>query len=147
MKCPYLVILLNLGSLLLLTAQTAQPTPTLAQTLRACRWQKRVLLVAAPTAAQADFRVQKAQLAAYPAELSARDLVVLNVLYDQLPAADQQFGARQLGLKPPAFAAVLIGKDGGVKLRRTQPITPAELFATVDQMPMRRQEMRRAPAP
>jgi hypothetical protein len=37
---------------------------------------------------------------------------------------------------------VLIGKDGGEKLRRTTPLSPEELFAIVDAMPMRRAEMR-----
>lgn len=134
-------LLLGLAGTLL--AQNSLP-PGLARTLQASRWQKRVLLVAAPTAGQADFQAQKALLAASEAGLNERDFVVLDVLYDQLSAADRQFLARRLGLRPPAFAAVLIGKDGEVKLRSARPLAPAALFATVDQMPMRRQEMRRA---
>lgn len=134
---------LLLGMVLRLAAQTPLP-PGLEQTLRANRGQKRILLVAAATAEQADFRRQKAQLAAQQAGLTERDFVVLEVLYNQLPAADQRFLGRQLGLRPPAFAVVLLGKDGGVKLRSARPLAPAALFGIVDQMPMRRQEMRRA---
>ena len=43
-----------------------------------------------------------------------------------------------------AFAFVLVGKNGGVKLiRKKTPITREELFAIIDAMPMRRDEMRR----
>ena len=128
-------------SLLTLTAQTPKPMP-LEQTLRECRWQKRVLLVAAPTAEQADFKTQKALLAANQPGLADRDFLVLDVLYDQLPAADRQFLAKKIGVKPPNFAVVLIGKDGGVKQKSSRPLPPAALFGTVDQMPMRRAEMR-----
>ena len=36
---------------------------------------------------------------------------------------------------------MLIGKDGGVKLRQEEPISVADLFALIDSMPMRKQEM------
>ena len=39
-------------------------------------------------------------------------------------------------------ATVLVGKDGGVKLRRSR-LSVAEICAAIDAMPMRRQEMRR----
>ena len=41
------------------------------------------------------------------------------------------------------FEVVLIGLDGGVKLHKTGLLTVEELFGTIDQMPMRRAEMRR----
>lgn len=129
-----------------LFAFQAAPTPAprnLAQTLRASRGEKRLLLVAAATASQVDFRAQKALLTASEDQLAARDLLVLDVLYDQLPAADRQLLARRYGLRPPGFAAVLIGKDGGVKLRSARPLAPAALFAVVDAMPMRQAELRR----
>jgi hypothetical protein len=37
---------------------------------------------------------------------------------------------------------LLIGKDGGVKLRAEEPLPAAEFFALIDTMPMRRREMR-----
>ncbi|GAA3992908.1 DUF4174 domain-containing protein [Hymenobacter antarcticus] len=130
------------GLILLLTAQTPK-AKSVEQTLRASRWQKRVLLLAAPNAGQADFKQQKALLAAAEPELAARDVLVLEVLYNQLTEADKQFLTRKLGLQPPLFAALLIGKDGGVKQQSSRPIPPADLFDTVDKMPMRREELRR----
>ena len=130
----------------LLAAQTPPP-PSLEQTLRASRWRQRVLLLVAPTARQTDFQAQKALLAPSRTQLAARDFLVLDVLNDQLTATDQQFLAKKFGLNPQHFAALLLGKDGGVKQQSARPLTPATLFRTVDQMPMRRQELRRAAGP
>ena len=38
---------------------------------------------------------------------------------------------------------VLVGKDGRVKRRRDEPMPPEELWAIIDAMPMRQDEMRR----
>ncbi|QJD98052.1 DUF4174 domain-containing protein [Mucilaginibacter robiniae] len=40
------------------------------------------------------------------------------------------------------FTFLLIGKDGGEKLRSTKPIALAKLFGTIDAMPMRQDEMK-----
>ncbi len=135
-----LALLLGLG---FFTLHAQAPAPrSLQQTLRASRWKKRVLLLVAPTATQADLKAQRALLATQPAGLAERDFLVLEALDDQLSAADRQFLAKKMGLRPGQFTAVLIGKDGGVKEQSTRPITPADLFGTVDKMPMRRAEMR-----
>jgi len=133
---------LLLGLLLLFTAQTPNPGP-LEQTLRESRSRKRVLLIAAPNAGQADFKTQKALLAAHQQELADRDFLVLEVLYDQLSPVDRNYLMQRIGLKLPTFCVALIGKDGGVKEKRQRPMQPADLFDTVDKMPMRREEMRR----
>lgn len=133
--------LATLGLLTLLAAQPA-PGPNLAHTLRASRWQRRLLLIGAPTASQAEFKRQKDLLADAKEGLAARDFQVVEVLYDQLSPADRQCWTQQLGQPLAGFRAVLIGKDGGVKRTETQPLAPASLFDTVDKMPMRRQEMR-----
>lgn len=125
----------------LLAAQAALP-PGLAATLRASRWQHRLLLVGAPTAGQAAFQAQKKLLATAAAGLAERDFQVLEVPYDQLTPADRQCWTRQLGQPLAGFRVVLIGKDGGVKQVSARPLPPASLFNTVDKMPMRRQEMR-----
>ena len=125
-----------------LAPQTPQPVP-LAETLRASRWKNRVLLIAAPHAEQADFRHQKQLAAASQTGLNERDFQVMEVLYDQLSAADQQFLTQKTGLRPPAFGVVLIGKDGGVKEKSARPVVLTTWFKVVDKMPMRRAEMRR----
>lgn len=48
----------------------------------------------------------------------------------------------ELGVAASAtFEVLLVGKDGGVKLRRQKLVTPAEIAALIDTMPMRREEM------
>ncbi|MEO0341702.1 MAG: DUF4174 domain-containing protein, partial [Bacteroidota bacterium] len=42
-----------------------------------------------------------------------------------------------------SFLFILIGKDGGVKLRSTSVVPLDDLFALIDGMPMRRAEIRR----
>lgn len=124
------------------TGVAALGPPSLAATIRAAKWRRRVLLVAAPAADEASFQRQKQLLAAAPTGLAERDMLVLDVLPGQLTAADRQFLQRQLQLKLQRFEVVLIGKDGGVKERSTHPLPTAALFGTIDKMPMRRQEMR-----
>ncbi len=40
------------------------------------------------------------------------------------------------------FAALLVGKDGGVKRTSYEPLDAADLFEQIDRMPMRRRELR-----
>ncbi len=97
----------------------------------------RVLLV---LAAPGDARMaeQARILAADRAGTAERDLVLLE------PAvADQERLRRRYGVAPDAFAVLLIGKDGGVKLRSAAPLAAGTLFETIDAMPMRQAEMRR----
>ncbi len=39
------------------------------------------------------------------------------------------------------FAVILVGKDGGEKLRRSEPVSMQTLFDLIDSMPMRQGEM------
>lgn len=119
------------------------PATSLAATIKDSKWQKRVLLLCAPTADNADLRRQQQLLGPARAELNTRDLLVREVLTSQLPPADQRYAREQLKVPANGFVVILIGKDGGVKRRETSPLPPAQLFSTIDAMPMRRQEMRR----
>lgn len=44
--------------------------------------------------------------------------------------------------KDDAFEIILIGLDGGIKLRQTELLDTETLFSTIDKMPMRRSEMK-----
>ena len=97
----------------------------------------RVLLVlAAPDDVWA--AEQARVLAADRAGTVERDLVLVE------PAAvDQADLRRRYGVAPGRFAALLIGRDGGVKLRGDEPMSTRTLFEAIDAMPMRQAEMRR----
>lgn len=109
--------------------------------LDALRWRSRVLVVSAPDTGNADLKAQRAALGPVRGGLAERDLVVVEAIGRE-PGA--QALRDRLGLPAGAFRAVLVGKDGGAKLTADAPIPPQRLFATIDSMPMRRQEMRRS---
>ena len=85
---------------------------------------QRMLVITAPSSADETYRAQAALLLPAWSGLVERDFTV-----------QTRFGT-------DAFAIVLVGKDGGEKLRRTTPLSPEELFSIVDAMPMRRAELR-----
>lgn len=45
---------------------------------------------------------------------------------------------QEAGIKGNTFQAVVIGKDGGVKLRSSDVVTDDKLFGLIDSMPMRK---------
>ncbi|UMY18406.1 DUF4174 domain-containing protein [Methylobacterium organophilum] len=108
--------------------------------LAAHQWRSRVLVLSAPGAEDKTLRAQREALASARTRLRERDLVVLEAVGS---SADAVRLRRRLGLSAEAFHAVLVGKDGGVKLSSQEPIPPQTLFSTIDAMPMRRDEMRR----
>lgn len=140
-----LLILLSLAAVTVGFAARAQtPRPaSLAATVQGSKWQKRLLLLCAPNPENADLRRQQQLLEPARAELAARDMQVWEVIFSQLPAADQRYVRERLQVPATGFVVLLIGKDGGVKRRETVPLSPAQLFSTIDAMPMRQQEMRR----
>jgi hypothetical protein len=87
----------------------------------------RRLVISAPGPEHPAYREQAAVLLPAWHGLIERDFIV-----------ETRFG-------PAAFSVVLIGKDGGEKLRQTIPLAPADLFALVDAMPMRQAEIRERP--
>ncbi|MCF2489231.1 DUF4174 domain-containing protein [Dyadobacter sp. CY347] len=44
-----------------------------------------------------------------------------------------------------AFTFLLIGRDGGEKLRSNEVVSPEKLFGLIDAMPMRRNEVKQKP--
>ena len=64
-------------------------------------------------------------------------------------SAEEGLAARKrFGVAPGRFMALLLGKDGGEKLRSEKPVSWRVLQAVIDAMPMRQQELReRAQAP
>ncbi|MBB3900706.1 DUF4174 domain-containing protein [Methylobacterium brachythecii] len=103
-------------------------------------WKSRVLVIAAPEAGDARLQAQREALAAARGGVKERDLVVVEAIGNGPRAVELR---QRLGLPEGAFRAVLVGKDGGPKLSSGEPIPPQNLFATIDAMPMRRDEMKR----
>lgn len=99
-------------------------------------WVKRPVVVFADTPADPRFVRQVELLRDGAHDLVERDVVVL---LDTDPAARSPLRQK---LRPRGFGLVLIGKDGGVKLRKPLPWDTRELGRVIDKMPMRQQELR-----
>jgi hypothetical protein len=100
----------------------------------------RVFVVLAADPESLDLTEQKRQIERLKDGAAERELVVVQPHAGSAKAKALRI---QLGCGNEPFQAVLVGKDGGAKLRATKPITALELMATIDAMPMRQDEMRR----
>jgi hypothetical protein len=99
-------------------------------------WLARPVVVFADSPADPRYREQMQLLAARMDDLAERDVVVI---VDTDPDGQSEL-RRQL--RPRGFMLVLIGKDGGVRLRKPFPWDVREISRSIDKMPMRQQEIR-----
>jgi len=99
-------------------------------------WQSRPIVVFADNENDPRFEQQLALLEDQAAALAERDVVVLT---DTDPSAKSELRKE---LRPRGFMMVLIGKDGGIKLRKASPWDVRELTRVIDKMPMRQREIR-----
>ncbi|MCR9126703.1 MAG: DUF4174 domain-containing protein [Rhodobacteraceae bacterium] len=99
-------------------------------------WIKRPVIVFADSAADPAYAEQIELLSDRLEDLRDRDVIVLT---DTDPAAQSPLRSK---LRPRGFMLVLVGKDGGVKLRKPLPWSVRELSRSIDKMPMRAREIR-----
>lgn len=127
-----------MNALLLLAIVAVEATPP--STIATMKWHRRVLLVSAPSADDAALREQRRIIAGWKAEGDDRDLSMVEVVDDiVIGATDTAASLRQRYRLPASgFMAILIGKDGGAKLRSRSPVAAAVLETTIDAMPVRR---------
>lgn len=138
------------SSLAIAISSALLPFASTAEAMSAYRWKKRPLVVFAPSAGNPALARQRAIVNASAGGFRSRDMVVVYVIGGRVSAA---FGGgpglsaaalrQRYGVNAGQFRVVLVGKDGGSKLRSAQPISARRLFGVIDAMPMRQQEMRR----
>lgn len=111
-------------------------------------WEKRVVLVFGD-AADRKLGQQIEKLVSRTDELRERDMVVIRVVgddaqavYGQSPPLDADRLREEANIAAAGFQIVLVGKDGGVKLRSGEIVQDVALFDLIDRMPMRRAEKR-----
>ena len=105
-------------------------------TLEEFIWLNRLIVVFADTNRDPAFQKQMELLLERPSELILRDVVVITDTNPGIPSAIR------LKLRPRGFGFVLIGKDGGVKLRKPAPWDVREISRSIDKTPLRQQEIR-----
>lgn len=111
------------------------------------QWKNRVFIVIADRDNSRAAR-QENQLLADRVALEERDMVVLKLvgssikpLFGSGDGLDGEALRQELEVSETGeFAAFLLGKDGTVKLKASEPIAAGELFAIIDSMPMRAAE-------
>ncbi len=113
-------------------------------------WRNRPVLVFAPQASHPLLVAQRAAIADHLDQLRDRDIVIIEVAGDSVtidtrnaPNLSAEDLRARYRLRPTEAAVLLVGKDGGVKLREYRVMSVQTLFETIDAMPMRRQEMSR----
>jgi hypothetical protein len=126
-------------------AQNVSAPVTLAQ----MRDRLRPLLIFAPVPNDPRLLDEVRMVTEHAAEAADRDLVPVAVVEHGDPAASHRLAdgdiaeaRRRFHVGSGEFAVVLVGKDGGEKLRAGKPIPFARLRETIDAMPMRRDEMK-----
>ena len=124
----------------------AQPPQDLSQ----YQWKNRLLLVFAPSEQNPAYLDLHDQLQASETELVDRDLIVFRLFAEgQGSVAEAPIGNdsvsflyNRFDVQQGASTVVLIGKDGGEKLRQVDGFDLQAIFDRIDAMPMRQREMR-----
>lgn len=102
----------------------------------AFKWIARPIVVFADTPADPSYVEQLANFAVRMPALVERDVVIIT---DTDPDARTDLRRK---LRPRGFMFAIIGKDGGVKLRKPFAWSVREITRSIDKMPIRQQEMR-----
>ncbi|GGG07837.1 DUF4174 domain-containing protein [Pontibacter amylolyticus] len=122
----------------LLLAQTKTPMK-----LDDLQWEKRVLLLFAPAPDNADFVEQQNRVRKNTQGIAERQLEVLELVPGGKEAGMREELLQKFAVAPGVYTLVLLGKDGLEKYRSPKAVPLEEVFKIIDQMPMRRQEMRK----
>ena len=98
-------------------------------------WIARPVVVFADSPNDPRFRQQMELLADRPGELADRDVIIIT---DTDPDARSDL---RLRLRPRGFSLVIMGKDGQIELRKPAPWPVRQISRTIDNMPLRMQEI------
>ncbi|MEO1010382.1 MAG: DUF4174 domain-containing protein [Bacteroidota bacterium] len=120
-----------------------------AQDFTDYQWESRILLLVDPIPESAAMRAQLVAFLETPEEMKERDLLLFRVTADNVldkngkPTGVSRHSVyKDYALSKQFQGILLIGKDGGVKLKENFFVKPSIIFSLIDGMPMRRAEMR-----
>lgn len=122
-----------------------------AQNLSDHRWKNRLILILTNDTSLSEYQKQLDEFRSQEKGMGERKLIVYHITPTQYRAglgttSDWHMSNKlylQFHEKEKDFAVLLIGLDGGVKLRQNKLLTCEKLFSAIDIMPMRQAEMRR----
>lgn len=118
--------------------------------LASLRWERRPLLIFAPFVDHDGYGRQKQMLAAQQGGVENRNITLIEVVgrdagyvNDEPLSPDSAAKLRSdFNVGIDDFTVILVGKDGGEKLRERSAVPAHRLFELIDSMPMRQAEMR-----
>ena len=144
--------LLLTAAVVIFTASAMAQQPRGFVTLQQLRDTTRPLLIFAPKPDDPQLEIQLRTLQQHASEAADRQIVPLAITSEgpsptdaHLSNADGDAARRRFHVTPGEFTVILIGKDGGEKLRSKKPFNMDKLNRTIDAMPMRRAEMQKTP--
>ncbi|MCM5661590.1 DUF4174 domain-containing protein [Galbibacter mesophilus] len=111
------------------------------------KWKKRIVIIKHNKEVDILNSKQTTLFLQNEAQNSERDLVIFTVDSTTVYLGRKETKEnplhfwKQTGLKKTFEGIVLIGKDGGVKLKEPFLIEPQKIYDLIDSMPMRRREM------
>ena len=126
-------------------------TSSFGQDLSTHRWENRLLIILSTSKNNPKYKQQILEFEGSATKMKERKLLV----YQVTPKAyrkglDEHTGwsegdalFKKYKTENSDFVVILIGLDGGIKLRETTLVTAEKLFALIDSMPMRRSELRK----
>jgi hypothetical protein len=145
---------LALVLVVLVTSIALGSATAVADELGDYRWERRPLLVFAPTDSDPRLVETLGRIEARRCDFVSRDMVLGLVVTEgnstldgQAINADESQRLRDRhAIGENAFSVVLIGKDGGEKLRVNEVPDLSVIYAVIDGMPMRGREMNANPS-
>ena len=143
------VIRIALAVIFLATGAVLMPARAVAAELSDYLWQSRPLLVFAPTGNDPRLVETMRRIEASRCDFADRDMVLGRIVTDGTSTLDghvvdteqAQRLRSEFGISANSFSVVLIGKDGGEKLRVNDIPDLQAIYAVIDGMPMRGSEM------
>jgi hypothetical protein len=128
----------------------SQPATTMDVDITHLQWKKRLLLLFAAESGQPNFQRLANEISSRQTDVDDRDLVVFEILESETSRMNRsriepQKAAsirEQFGIAPNSFTVILVGKDGGIKLKRNDQVRLEEIFRLIDSMPMCQDEIR-----
>lgn len=122
---------------------------TQSQDLSSHQWGDRLILILIDDTSNTVYKNQIDELHSDQQGLEDRKLVIYTVLPDRFKRDDRPNRGwiksdelySEYNQNEESFEILLIGLDGGVKLRQTEFLSNKKLFGRIDQMPMRQREL------
>ena len=135
--------------LILVGLTVSTPKEALSMDLTQYQWKNRLLFIFAEDDSHPLFKDLQSQIVAQKAEIDDRHLIVFEVpahgpaRMNNSPLDRKEADSIRTHFDIPSneFSLVLVGKDGGIKLKREDRVDLSDVFGLIDSMPMRQREM------